>query len=174
MGNRGNKHDDSPHLINSKLADAGAGRGLGSSAQRLFETRGDDQRDYGSGELANTLHGKDGVHHSSSPFCGRELGCDNGRQWVITTDSNTLYSLEGEFPDGKAGKTYHQNTPEDDQTNDGDGWGRGRERLGERSEDNDDQLKTIHLLTTNHIREITETQLTQDRSAGGRDLDGGI
>jgi hypothetical protein len=70
--------------------------------------------------------------------------------------------------------TYHKHTPEDDQSNDGDRAGGRRESLGESGEDNDDQLKTVHLLTTDNICKITETELTKDGSSGRSDLDGSI
>jgi hypothetical protein len=70
--------------------------------------------------------------------------------------------------------TYHQYTPEDNKTNDRHSrrW-RGK-RLSESSEDNDHQLQTVHLLTTNHICEVSESELTKNRTTGGSDFDGGV
>jgi hypothetical protein len=69
---------------------------------------------------------------------------------------------------------YHQYTPEDDKANDRhSGRWRGK-RLSESSEDNDHQLKTVHLLTTNNICEVSETELTKNRTTGGSDFDGGV
>jgi len=69
---------------------------------------------------------------------------------------------------------YHEHTPEDDKTGDGDSAGRGGESLGESSEDDDDQLKTIHLLTSDNISEITESKLTENGSTRCSDLDGSV
>jgi hypothetical protein len=88
----GYSHDDTPHLVNGKLADTGACLGLvGGSLERSLESGSDDQSNDGSSELTNTLHSKDGVHHCSSPLGSSELGGNDGGQWVVTTDSDTLY-----------------------------------------------------------------------------------
>ena len=71
-------HDDTPHLINSKLADTSASGCLGGRLKGLLETRRDDQSDDSSGELTDTLHGKDSVHHGSSPLGGGKLRGNNG------------------------------------------------------------------------------------------------
>ena len=81
---------NSPHLVNSKLADASASSGGRTGDKRFFEASGYNQCNDCSCELAETLHGEHGVHHSSSPLCGSELRGNNGRQWVVTTDSNAL------------------------------------------------------------------------------------
>jgi hypothetical protein len=68
----------------------------------------------------------------------------------------------------------HEHTPEDDETNNrGAGTG-AHEGLGERSNDDEDQLKTVHLLAANNVGEGSESDLTEDSSCGGRELDGGV
>lgn len=70
--------------------------------------------------------------------------------------------------------THHENTPEDDQTDNGDGWRWRRESLSESCKDDEDQLETIHLLTSNDIGEVSKTQLPENGSTRCSDLDGGI
>jgi hypothetical protein len=62
------------------------------------------------------------------------LGCDNGRKRVITTNANT-----------------HDYTPENDDSNNRDGTRIGGKSLSEGCEDDDHELKAIHLLTANDI-----------------------
>lgn len=85
------------------------------------------------------------------------LGSDDTGERVVTTDTDT-----------------HEHTPEDEQTNNGDSLGRGRERLSEGSEDDDHELETIHPLTTDNISQDTEPNLTDDGTGRGSDLDGRI
>lgn len=68
----------------------------------------------------------------------------------------------------------HENTPEDDGSSNGHGRRAGCEGLSDGSEDDDDQFKTVHLLTTDDISEETETKLTDDSSSRGSDLDGSV
>lgn len=85
---------------------------------------------------------------------GVVLRSDDGRQRVVATNTDT-----------------HDDTPEDEDTNDGDSTRVGGESLGESGHDDDDQLNTVHALTTNVIRQVTEEELTNHRTTGGRDLD---
>lgn len=65
-------NDDTPHLVNGKLANTTTfGNGFGR-LERFLEASGDDEGDDGSCELTNTLHGKHASHHGSSPFGGSE------------------------------------------------------------------------------------------------------
>lgn len=72
-GRNSTKADDhTPHLVNSEIANASA---LGDSAGGLegfLETSGNDQSDYGTGQLADTLHGEDGSHHGAAPLGRRK------------------------------------------------------------------------------------------------------
>lgn len=148
---------DTPHLVDSKTADTTAVTVSSGGSERTLEALGDDKHDKSTSHLTNTLHGEDGTHHGSTPLGGSELRSDNGRKWVVTTNSNT-----------------HNDTPEDDDTNDGNGWRGGGESLSQDSDDHDNQLKTVHLLTTDNIGESTESQLTEDSSGRGGDLDGSV
>ena len=46
--------------------------------------------------------------------------------------------------------------------------------MSESSEDDDDQLKTVHLLSSENICKVTEPQLTDDRSTGCSNLDSSV
>ena len=88
-----NLHNDTPHLINSKLTDTGASGGLGAGNERLLKASCDNQGNNGSSELPNTLHGEHSIHHGTSPLGGSELRGNDAGQWIITTDSNTLVKI---------------------------------------------------------------------------------
>ena len=149
--------DDTPHLVNGKTANTAAVADVLSAHERLLETGSDDEGNDTSTELTKTLHGEDGTHHGTSPAGGSELGGNDRGKWVVTTDTDT-----------------HENTPEDDDTDNGDGWRAGSESLGEGCEDDEDQFKTVHALTTDLVSSPTETELTDDSTTGGSDLDGGV
>ena len=101
--------------------------------------------------------GQVNLHHGASPLRCGEFGCDDGRKRVVTADSNT-----------------HQDTPEDNETNDRDTGPTTNERLSKSCDDDENQLKTVHLLATNDISKGTKTNLTDDGTSGGGELDGGI
>ena len=46
--------------------------------------------------------------------------------------------------------------------------------MSESCEDDENQLKSVHALTTNDISEVTETKLTDDSSPGCGNLDSSI
>lgn len=111
-------NDDTPRLVDRELANTTAVGDFLGGLERFFETRRTDERDDGRGELADTLHGEDGAHHSTSPFrsskpedayqqtlCSRVrlnlLRCDDRRQGIIAADTDA-----------------HKDTPEDEDTND--------------------------------------------------------
>ena len=68
--NSAKANDDTPHLVNGKLTDAIAIANSLGGFQGVVEARHDNESNNGGGELADTLHGKDGTHHRTSP-----LGC---------------------------------------------------------------------------------------------------
>ena len=169
--NSTHSNDDTPHLVDSKVADTIAsslsgdrGSNAASSSwnsagalKRLLEANSDNESDDTSGELTETLVGEDSSHHGTSPLGGSELRCDDSGKWVVTTDTDT-----------------HENTPEDDDTDDVDSWRVCGESLGESCEDDDDQFETVHLLTSDNIGEETKTKLTNDGTSRSGDLDSGI
>lgn len=76
-GNGTETNDDTPHLVNGKLADTVASSRVLGSQKRLLETGSDDESNDTSSELTNTLHGEDGTHHGTAPLGGSELGCND-------------------------------------------------------------------------------------------------
>ena len=146
-----------PHLVNGKTTDTTALGDSGGGLKGLLETRGDNQGDDTSGELTETLHGEDRAHHGASPLGCGELGGDDGGQRVVTTDADA-----------------HEDTPEDQDTGDGESRRGGGKDLGKRGEDDEDELETVHLLTTDNIGKETKTELTNDGTGRGCDLDGSV
>lgn len=133
----GTKTDQSsPHLIYCHDAVTSTGLYRRGSLQGPLEAEGNEEHDEGGAELANALHGEDGSHHGASPLGGRELGGNDGRQRVVTTDADT-----------------HQHTPEDDDADNVDRRRVAGKSVGEGSEDNDHQLHAVHALTTDLERD---------------------
>lgn len=149
-------HSNQAHAVTSSLLGLGV-RSVDGSDERLLEANNGDESNDTSTELAKTLHGEDGTHHGSSPLGSSELGGDDGGEWVVTTNTNT-----------------HQNTPEDDDTDEGDRSRVGSQGLGQSREDDDNQFKTVHSLTADHIGEETETKLSNDGTTRCCDLDRSI
>ena len=69
---------------------------------------------------------------------------------------------------------FRKDLPEDDEANDRHARRGGGEGLSECCEDYEDQLKTIHPLSADHIGQPTEANLTDDSTATGSDLDGSV
>ncbi|KAI6755845.1 hypothetical protein HG531_004951 [Fusarium graminearum] len=66
----------------------------------------------------------------------------------------------------------HDNTPEDDKSNKGGGRRSSSQGLSKRSKDDDDQLQTIHALSTDNIGQHTKAKLSYHRTGRSRQLDG--
>ena len=139
-------NDDSPHLVT--CFDTSWATVAGADNVKLVLVAGDtDNGDNTSHQLTPTLVGKDSTHDCTSPFCGGELGGDDGGQWVVTSDTNTHDdSVEcqdgGEVDSGRvAGGT-----------------------LQDSGGDHDDQLDTVDGLTSENVGKPTETHLADDCS----------
>jgi hypothetical protein len=65
-------NDDTPHLVHSKTTDSVAFSDSLGGQQGLLETSGDDKSDDSRTKLTDTLHGKDGAHHGTTPFGSSE------------------------------------------------------------------------------------------------------
>lgn len=156
-GNSTETNDDTPHLVNGELADTIASSRVLGSQKGLLEAGSDDKSNDTSGELTNTLHGEDGTHHGTAPLGGSELRGNDRRKRVVTTDTDT-----------------HENTPEDDDADDRDSGRVRGESLSDGCEDDDHEFETVHLLATDNIGEVTETDLTKNGTTGGSNLDGSV
>lgn len=174
-------NDDTPHLIDGQSTVAGAFGGIGSGLEGSLEASSADQSDQSGSELSKTLHSEDSVHHGTSPFGSSEFRSDDGGQGVIASNSNTLWlrlvlpsSAFSPVLPGCHFETYHDHTPEDDETNDRDGWGSRSQGLSECSEDDENEFESVHALATHTIGEVTKEELTENGSTGSGDLDGSI
>nr|POE48707.1 hypothetical protein CFP56_38803 [Quercus suber] len=177
--------DDTPHLVDRDTAHAAAvglgrdGAHLQGRLERALEPSRDDEGDDAGAELTETLHGEDGAHHGPAPFGGRELGSDDGGQRVVWAAGQRAVHSDVLTRSWCSSLTTtdtdtHEHTPEDDDTDDGDGGRVGGQRLGEGGEDDEDELETVHALTTDDVGQRAKTDLPQDGSTGRRDLDGGV
>lgn len=85
----------SPHLVHRDGAIAGAVLvgsclrvgGRDSLGERVLETGSQAEHDQGTTELAKTLHGEHSGHHGTTPLGGSELGGNDTRKRVVTTDT---------------------------------------------------------------------------------------
>lgn len=150
-------NDDTPHLVDGEHADTGTGIVGWGRLKGASETSSNDQGHDSSSKLAETLHREDGTHHGTSPLGSRKLGSNDGRQWVVSTNSHT-----------------HDDTPEGHETNKAHGDGLRGESLREGGEDDDDKLETVHLFATNDVGEVSESKLSDNGTAGGSNLDGSV
>ncbi|KAH3662001.1 hypothetical protein OGAPHI_006182 [Ogataea philodendri] len=129
-------NDDSPHLVTSSDTVTGTlSRGVCDN-QNIFVAGNTNNGDNTGKKLTPTLVGKHSTHDGTSPFGGGEFGGNNGTQWVVTTDSDTLdNSVESK----------------DSWERDGLGFTKGTLKHGGR--DHDDQLSTVNLLSSEKICE---------------------
>lgn len=85
------------------------------------------------------------------------LGSNNGRKRIITSNTNA-----------------HDDTPEDDKTDQRGGGRASSQGLGKGSKDDNDKLQTVHALSTDNISQHTKAELTDNGTGRGRQLDGVI
>lgn len=79
----------SPHLVNSNATFTVTDLDGGSRLKLRFEAERCEKHDEGGSQLTNTLHGKDGGHHCSTPLGGSESG---NRQLETTSGIQGSYS----------------------------------------------------------------------------------
>lgn len=83
------------------------------------------------------------------------LGRNDGGKRVVSPNSNA-----------------HDDSPEDENSGDGDSWGGSRKGLGQSRKDDDHQLDAVHALAAITIGKIAKEQLTDDGATGSRDFEG--
>ncbi|EEQ40781.1 conserved hypothetical protein [Clavispora lusitaniae ATCC 42720] len=158
--NTAKTNQDSPHSVIGLDARANTFLGGVGVFQVVLVARNSNQSHDTGKQSAQTLVGEDSSHDGTSPLGGGELGGNNRRQWVVTTDTDT-----------------HE---------DSHGGENGRERDGSRltkstsdnsSENHDNQLKTVNLFSAHNVGKHTKGHLTDngtnrgghlDQSSGGR------
>jgi hypothetical protein len=84
--------NDTPHLVDGKLADTIAKVNRLGSLERVVEAGHDNESNNGSCELANALHGKDSTHHRSSPLGRGESGSGISRAERSESQASLLRS----------------------------------------------------------------------------------
>jgi len=117
----------------------------------------DDEGDEGGSKVTKTLGSEGSGHHTTTDPSGSKLGRDNSRKRVVTTDSDT-----------------HEESPDNENTNDVNGRSVTRKGLSEGSNDDDHEFDTVHLLTTDDISQPTKQELTDEGTDGGGDFDAKI
>lgn len=81
-GNDAQADDDAPHVVDVVV--------VGVLEQDALEARGNADGDDGGGEVTETLHGEDGVHHAAAVLGGGELGGDDGREGVVAANTDAV------------------------------------------------------------------------------------
>lgn len=137
-------NEDTPDVV--EVVDIGLDGGLEGSEEN-------DSDDTG-GEVTESLHSKDSGHHGTATVGGGELGGDDGRKGVVTTDTDT----DNDTPDNQSSRERENITV-------------SRESLTEGSNNNNHQLDTVHALASQAIGKGTESDLTEEGSDRGSDLD---
>jgi len=120
----------------------------------VLEGRQEDDGNDASGQVTESLHGKDSGHHGTATVGGGKLGSDDGRQGVITTNTDT----DNDTPDDKSSGERQSVTV-------------SREGLTKGGDNDNHQLDTVHFLATKTISQVTESNLTHEGADRGRDLD---
>jgi len=116
--------DDSPRFVERVLAVGSAG----SDLEGVLEADGAEEGDEGGGELAEALVSKHGGHHCTSPFDGRELGGDDSRQGVVSSNTCAEYD-----------------PPEDHHSDDTEGGASPGQGECKGCKDDDHELDSVHL-----------------------------
>lgn len=137
-------NDDTPDIV--EVVDVGLDGGLEGSEE-------DDGDDTG-GEVSKSLHGKDSGHHGTATVGGGELRGNDGGKGIVTTDTDT----DNDTPDDQGSREREDITV-------------SRESLTEGSNNNNHQLDTVHALASQAIGKGTESDLTDEGSNRGSDLD---
>jgi len=150
-GDASKTDEETPTVVNG----LGVGGWLGNDGTLVGSD--DDYGDDAGGEVTETLGGEGGSHHTATNPSGSKLGRDDGRKWVITTDTDT-----------------HNETPYNEDTDDVNSRGLTRESLAKSGNDDDDELNTIHPLSTDDISQPTEQELTNQSADRGGDFDAKI
>lgn len=119
----------------------------------LEGSKEDDGNNTGS-KITESLHGKDSGHHGTAAVGGGELGGDDGRERVVTTNTDT----DNDTPDDKGSRERESVTV-------------SREGLTKGGHNNDHQLDTVHALAAETISQVTETNLAHEGTNRGSDLD---
>lgn len=68
--------------------------------------------------------------------------------------------------------TYHEDTPENQEADDGNSRRVGGQGLDQSGYDNDDKLNTIYLLSSDPVCNDSKSDLANNSSARGSDFDG--
>ena len=120
--------ENAPHVVDM-VQSGGVIREKGA-----LECSRDDQCDKSGGKVAPALEGKDGGHKTAADVGGSELGGDDGREWIVTTDSNT-----------------HDEAPDNEDTKDIDSMCVTGESLTERRDDDDHELDAICVIRGKYV-----------------------
>jgi hypothetical protein len=86
-GDNTDTDQSTPHPVDGNLAFAVAGSIVAGLVDLVLEAGDEAKHDKSSAKLTESLHGEHGTHHGTSPLGGGELGGDDGRQRVVTTDT---------------------------------------------------------------------------------------
>ena len=119
--------------------------------------------------ISPALGGEDSGHHTATDTASGELGSDDGRQRVVTPDTET----HDESPHDKHTVNAHTGSAASNGLAEGtDDDDHLRESVSGRSLDKTTyQLDTVHSLPAHMVGEVTKEELTEKRADGVGDLD---
>ncbi|KAH3664884.1 hypothetical protein OGATHE_003699 [Ogataea polymorpha] len=144
-GHTAESNKNSPHLVaRLDTVSSAAGSRLGDNQIVLVSDNTDESHETGQ-QLAPTLVGENSTHDGSSPSSGRKLGRDDGTERIITTDADTLDdSVECENSRERNSLRLAKGT------------------LQNGSNNHDDQLCAVNLLSSHQVCKQSETELSND------------
>jgi hypothetical protein len=172
-GNDTETDQSAPHLVNGNLAlvRRAALRVRCSLLELALEASYKTDHDNTTAELSKTLHGEHSTHHSATPLGGSKFGGDDGRKRVVTTDTWGTLEDDRKHRSGRKHTDTHEDTPENDESNDRSSGAGTNKSLSESGDDDEDELQTVHLLSSHDVGQSSKAKLSNDGSRRGRQLD---
>lgn len=155
-GDTAETNQNSPHLVNGLDTLTSALRNVLGVDELGLPGNNRNDRDNTSEKLTPALVGKDSCHNGTSPLGSSKLGSDDRGKRVVTTDTDT-----------------HNDTPEDEGTNKGNGGGLTNDGLTNGGSNDNHEFNTVNALSADNISNPTKEELANDGTGRSRDLDKG-
>lgn len=150
-------NEDTPHLVTGLLTLGVAHGGVVGVVELVLVTGDTDDGDDTGEDLAQPLVGEHGGHDGTSPSGGGEFRRDNRRKRVVTANTDT-----------------HDDSQRGQDGGETDGRRRTQATLDDGGTDHHDQFQPVDGLTTQDVGGATETDLTNDSTDRGGNLQKGF